>query len=105
MRQMGAARLFGASIGLLGLFGPRRGLRGAPRPGRSRSCTRLAASGELDQHSPLTSEETVNQLGYDLLAARKAELAIEAFLVNTELYPKANIKKRLKTGAERLRAA
>ncbi len=39
--------------------------------------------------SPLTSEETVNQLGYDLLAARRAELAIEAFRVNTELYPRS----------------
>jgi tetratricopeptide (TPR) repeat protein len=37
--------------------------------------------------SPLTSEEAVNQLGYTLLAAKRPETAVEAFRVNTVLYP------------------
>jgi imidazolonepropionase-like amidohydrolase len=37
--------------------------------------------------SPLTSEEALNQLGYDLLAAKRPETAVEAFRVNTVLYP------------------
>jgi tetratricopeptide (TPR) repeat protein len=37
--------------------------------------------------SSLTAEETLNQLGYDLYAARKADAALAAFRLNTELYP------------------
>jgi tetratricopeptide (TPR) repeat protein len=37
--------------------------------------------------SPLTSAEALNQLGYDLLAAKRPETAVEAFRVNTVLYP------------------
>jgi imidazolonepropionase-like amidohydrolase len=40
-----------------------------------------------DPNSPLTSEAALNQLGYDLLAAKKTETAVEAFRVNTVLYP------------------
>jgi tetratricopeptide (TPR) repeat protein len=40
-----------------------------------------------DPNSSLTSEAALNQLGYDLLAAKKTETAVEAFRVNTVLYP------------------
>lgn len=37
--------------------------------------------------SPLTSEETINQLGYDLAGARGGDDAIALFRLNTEFYP------------------
>jgi hypothetical protein len=37
----------------------------------------------------LTGEETLNQLGYDLLAAKKPDAAVEIFRLNVELYPKS----------------
>jgi tetratricopeptide (TPR) repeat protein len=37
--------------------------------------------------SHLTAEESLNELGYGLLAAKKNEAAIAVFRVNTELYP------------------
>jgi imidazolonepropionase-like amidohydrolase len=42
-----------------------------------------------DPKSGLAGEETINQLGYDLLAAKKSELAVAVFRLNTELYPKS----------------
>jgi tetratricopeptide (TPR) repeat protein len=40
-----------------------------------------------DPASPLLSESTINQLGYQLLAEKKSDTAVEAFKLNTELYP------------------
>ena len=40
-----------------------------------------------DAGSPLLAEETLNQLGYDLLGSKRADAAIEVFLLNTRLYP------------------
>ncbi len=37
----------------------------------------------------LTGEETLNQLGYDLLAAKKPDAAVEIFRLNVELFPKS----------------
>jgi hypothetical protein len=42
-----------------------------------------------DPTSPLVSEMTINQLGYQLLAEKKSDAAIEAFKLNTELYPRS----------------
>jgi len=39
--------------------------------------------------SPLVTEEALNQLGYDLLAAQRTDAALAAFRLNTELYPKS----------------
>jgi hypothetical protein len=36
---------------------------------------------------PRTCEETLNQLGDDLLAAKRSETAVEPFRINTTLYP------------------
>ena len=36
-----------------------------------------------------STEEALNQLGYDLLAAQRTDAAIAAFRLNTELYPKS----------------
>ena len=40
-----------------------------------------------DPGAHLAAEETVNQLGYDLLAANRPDTAIAVFRLNTELYP------------------
>ncbi|MGE5414457.1 MAG: amidohydrolase family protein, partial [Syntrophomonadaceae bacterium] len=40
-----------------------------------------------DPGTHLTAEETVNQLGYDLLAANHPDTALAVFRLNTELYP------------------
>lgn len=40
-----------------------------------------------DPKAHLTAEETLNQLGYDLLAGKRTETAIAVFRLNTELYP------------------
>lgn len=39
--------------------------------------------------SPLAAEETVNQLGYDLLNVKRTDTAIAVFRLNTELYPRS----------------
>ena len=39
--------------------------------------------------SPLTAEQTLNELGYTLMAVKKSEAAVEVFRLNTELYPKS----------------
>ena len=39
--------------------------------------------------SHLASEETVNQLGYQLLAGGRSDAAVEVFRLNTRLYPKS----------------
>jgi imidazolonepropionase-like amidohydrolase len=48
------------------------------------------ALAELHRSNPgshLTTEETLNQLGYDLYGRTQKDAAIEIFLLNTELYP------------------
>lgn len=40
-----------------------------------------------DPTSPLVAEMTINQFAYQLLAEKKSDAAIEAFKLNTELYP------------------
>jgi len=52
----------------------------------SATLRKCAATGKT---SHLTGEETLNQLGYDLLAAKNADAAIEVFRLNVELYPKS----------------
>jgi hypothetical protein len=44
---------------------------------------------KTDASSPLVSETTINQLGYQLLAEKKSDAAVEAFKLNTELYPRS----------------
>ncbi len=39
--------------------------------------------------SHLTSEETLNQLGYDLLGQKQNDASIEVFRLNTEFYPRS----------------
>ncbi len=39
--------------------------------------------------SHLTTEETINQLGYDLLGLKQNDAAIEVFRLNTEFYPRS----------------
>lgn len=59
----------------------------ASAPGTPELGTLLVALHRRNPDSPLTSEDAVNQLGYDLLAAKHPESAVEAFRVNTVLYP------------------
>jgi cytosine/adenosine deaminase-related metal-dependent hydrolase len=40
-----------------------------------------------DPSSPLVGEGTINQMGYELLAQKKSDAAVEVFILNTELYP------------------
>jgi Amidohydrolase family/Tetratricopeptide repeat len=49
----------------------------------------LESRHRADPGSALTSEETLNQLGYDLLNTGRAEAAVAAFRLNTELYPRS----------------
>jgi imidazolonepropionase-like amidohydrolase/predicted negative regulator of RcsB-dependent stress response len=49
----------------------------------------LRRNREANPESTLTSEETINQLGYTLLAVKKNDAAVEVFRLNTELYPKS----------------
>ncbi|HYK41526.1 MAG TPA: amidohydrolase family protein, partial [Thermoanaerobaculia bacterium] len=49
----------------------------------------LRRSHQRNPRSRLTEEETINQLGYQLLAEKQSQTAIEVFRLNTELYPKS----------------
>ncbi|HEY2797841.1 MAG TPA: amidohydrolase family protein [Thermoanaerobaculia bacterium] len=42
---------------------------------------------QANPDSPMTSEETINQLGYDLIGQKNGEDALAMFRLNTELYP------------------
>ena len=44
---------------------------------------------KTDSNSPLVAESTVNKIGYELLAQKKNDSALEVFQLNTELYPKS----------------
>jgi tetratricopeptide (TPR) repeat protein len=50
------------------------------------SLRRLRAA---DPKSPLLSEETLNELGYNLVGVDQSAAAVEVFRLNTELYPKS----------------
>ncbi len=62
---------------------------------------RIAASGaaslvdmlrrvrQANPDSPMVSEETINQLGYDLVGQKNGEDALAVFRLNTELYPRS----------------
>ena len=47
----------------------------------------LAEVHQANPQSHLTTEETLNQLGYDLLGRKQKDAAIEIFRLNTEIYP------------------
>ena len=49
----------------------------------------LRKAHETNVDSPLTAEQSLNELGYSLLAAKKNEASVEVFKLNTELYPKS----------------
>ena len=49
----------------------------------------LRKAHETNADSPLTAEQSLNEFGYSLLAAKKNEAAVEVFKLNTELYPKS----------------
>jgi tetratricopeptide (TPR) repeat protein len=49
----------------------------------------LVALKKTDPNSPLVAEKTINQMGYELLAQKKNDSALEVFQLNTELYPKS----------------
>ena len=44
---------------------------------------------EKNPESQLANEETVNQLGYQLLGGKQSSAAIEIFRLNTELHPRS----------------
>jgi tetratricopeptide (TPR) repeat protein len=48
----------------------------------------LKRMSQVDSSSPMVSEESLNQLGYDLLG-KQPKLAIEVFELNTALYPES----------------
>jgi hypothetical protein len=48
---------------------------------------RFHAARQSDPAAPLFQEQTINQLGYQLLREGRAREGIELFRVNTELYP------------------
>jgi hypothetical protein len=50
---------------------------------------RLAELHRKDPDSRLTAEETLNQLGYDLLSAKQTDAALAIFRLNTELRPES----------------
>lgn len=47
----------------------------------------IARVHQSNPQSHLTTEETLNQLGYDLLGRKQKDAAIEIFRLNTEFYP------------------
>jgi|KBSSwiStaDraftv2_1062776.scaffolds.fasta_scaffold03617_7 tetratricopeptide (TPR) repeat protein len=44
---------------------------------------------QANPDSPMVSEETINQLGYDLVGQKSGEDALAMFRLNTELYPRS----------------
>jgi tetratricopeptide (TPR) repeat protein len=49
----------------------------------------LRKAHETNAGSPLTSEQSLNEFGYSLLAAKKNDAAVDVFRLNTKLYPKS----------------
>jgi Amidohydrolase family len=49
----------------------------------------LRRARDANPQTRLASEETLNEFGYDLLAAKRPDAALEIFRLNTELYPRS----------------
>jgi len=64
-------------------------MRAAGKRSPAELAAMLRRSHEANPGSPLTEEQSLNEVGYALLGAKKNDHAIEVFRLNTELYPKS----------------